>query len=453
MLRQSVRHGTPCAQLAIVVMEARQVTRLASVEAGAWQRVPSGSESSPKHVSFSSRHLMRRPALLLLAALAACGPDVAAPPFADGGISASVTPSNDTSASTDVGSLGRGYANYCSKVSNTAWSFTYGTADPCASGFPSGAIRRAGMYSATGRNHVVTYCKPAYIRYDDGVGLTPLNNAKTLATIGQGRAHSGGCTFTVSPATIRYFDLPYGSTTTFPANYNGSGFDFHRPPYGNYGVLDHTGTLTSFIDNHDAHDFGMPRGTPLRAVADGVIIVAGMFRGTYTRCGRVGQPDCGHEGIVIVKHTIAASLPTYDEVVATGYFHVQQIPQSILSKCTPVDLSGPGQGTGGLCKSIPVQRGQVIAFAGARNTAQSHLHFATWRMTNTQAFGHKASDSVLFSPWPQQGAIITEPSGWRAATADPWATKALLPTPQFPNGGGTLSVRLWKVDPPFHWQP
>jgi hypothetical protein len=48
--------------------------------------------------------------------------------------------------------------------------------------------------------------------------------------------------------------------------------------------------------------------------------------------------------------------------------------------------------------------------------------------------------------------MIMEPSGWYGSTPDPWATRAILPTSLFPTGAGTLSIHLWKNDPPIHWQ-
>lgn len=400
---------------------------------------------------------MRTPSLLLLTslvALTACGRDAAAPPS---GFTAAGPSSADAALvapdDSEIGALRFGFGHYCSKVSTQsgAWSFDFGSADPCAASLPTGTIMRGGMYRLNGLNRVVAHCKPTYIRYYEGMGVTPLTVARAAAL--RSGPRPGACTFTVSPKRLAIFDLPYGSTATFPANYHGSGFDFMRPPYSAWGTVDHRGLSVSFIDDHDAHDFGMPRGTPLLAVADGVIITGGMFSsGVSNRgCNRPDLPDCGLQGIVIVKHTVAAGNPAYDEVFGTGYFHVQAIPRWILSQCTPVDTTQAWPGVGGVC-SVPVKRGQVVAYSGNRGSSSApHLHFATWRMTNTQAFGHVVPDVVLRSPFPRQNSVITEPTGWHGSGADPWATKAIVPTTQFPNGAGTLSIHLWKVDPPIHW--
>jgi murein DD-endopeptidase MepM/ murein hydrolase activator NlpD len=392
---------------------------------------------------------------LLVAALAACRAESDTLPVAP------QTARAVTAAIDDASALARGMAHYCSKVAlnSTAWSVTYGTADPCAAGLPGGVIMRAGMYSIAGVNRVVVHCQPTYIKYHEGVGQNPINQARNAAM--RTGSHSGKCTFTVAPKRMPLFDLPYPPNANLPANYHGSGFDFWRPPYGDYNVIDHRGQSVSFINDHDAHDFGMPKGTPLLAVADGVIITAGMFWGQYTNCNSPRgieiptRADCGRQGIVIVRHTVQAALPTYDEVFATGYFHVQSIPKWIRDQCTAVDTTLAWPGVGGVC-SIPVKRGQVVAYSGRRNTSLAHLHFATWKLTNTHANGHRVGDAALYSPscCTQGGrgpTMIVEPSGWYGSTPDPWATRAILSTPQFPAGAGTLSIHLWKADPPFHW--
>lgn len=413
---------------------------------------------------------MQRTRFLLVALLAAsaisgaCSPEISAPPPASPAVAVPLASlSAEPAVSGEVGALLRGMGHYCNKnwFNSTAWSFDYGTADPCASGPGGGKIVRAGMYALTGTNRVVLRCLPNLTWRYEGAGATPLAQAKATASLGR---HQGSCTFTVSPKRIALFDWPYPANANLPANYHGSGFDFDRHPYGAPStIIDHRGQQVQFIDDHDAHDFGMPKGTPLLAVADGVIITAGMFWGQYTNCNRPGLPqnptraDCGRQGIVIVRHTLPGGTPTYDERFATGYFHIQSIPQWILNQCTAVDTTQAWPGVGGVC-SIPVKRGQVIAYSGRRSTNLAHLHFATWRLTNTHAQGHQVGDAALYSPscctvGGRGPTIIMDPYGWRGTTAfDPWAYKAAWPTPAFPNGAGALSVSLFKVDPPIHWQ-
>jgi len=411
---------------------------------------------------------MRYPALLRLAVLAivaACRPDISAPPSPTSLEQSPPLTSvrTEPTASAEVGALLRGMGHYCNKTwfNSPAWSFDYGSADPCASAPAGGTIARAGMYSLAGSNRVVLRCLPNLTWRYEGTGAIPLAQAKATASGGR---HQGSCTFTVSPRRIAWFDWPYPANASLPANYHGSGFDFDRPPYGSaFTTVDHRGQQVQFIDNHDAHDFGMPKGTPLLAVADGVIITAGMFWGQYTNCNRRGLPqnpnlaDCGRQGIVIVRHTLPGGSPTYDETFATGYFHIQSLPQWILNQCTAVDTTQAWPGVGGVC-SIPVTRGQVIAYSGRRSTNQAHLHFATWRLTNTHAQGHKVGDAALYSPscctvGGRGPTLIVDPYGWRGTSSfDPWSYKAAWPTPTFPNGAGALSVSLFKVDPPIHWQ-
>jgi murein DD-endopeptidase MepM/ murein hydrolase activator NlpD len=321
------------------------------------------------------------------------------------------------------------------------------------------------MYSTAGLNNVVVWCKPNISASFRGMGKTPLDKAHAFASIGR---HMGDCVFVASPAHMPIFDWPFSPNLSLPANYHGSGFDFERAPYGALSKqVDYRGLTVQFLDDHDAHDFGMPPGTPLYAVADGVVITGGMFYGTYTNCNVVpnlptetGKSDCGHQGLVIVRHTVKGSSPRYDEIFATGYSHIQAIPRWILSGCTPVDTGKTWPGAGGVC-NVPVKRGQVVAYSGRRNTNQAHLHFATWRLSNNSrrdGYGYRAPDAALHSPncCNSAGAIgptmYMEPYGWRGPVGDPWSYKARASTPTFPFGAGALSIRLWKTDPPIHWQ-
>jgi hypothetical protein len=362
-----------------------------------------------------------------------------------------------------------GMSNYCSRLAAGGgghWTFNFGTADPCGSSFLF-TTARAGMYSTYGLNKVLAWCDPNHIIAIDGYGRAPLDSAKAAATMAVG-TNAGRCVFTVAPAEMRFFDWPYDPNGVYPPNYHGSGFDFERPPYNSgSSIVDFRGKNVSFINDHDGHDFGMPPGRPMRAVADGVVITAGYFRGTYTNCNyfpglkyETGLPDCGHEAIIIVRHTVNASNPRYNETFATGYFHVQEIASNILAGCTPVDRSQLPMGTGGVC-SVPVTKGQLLGYSGRRNTNAAHLHFATWRLSNTtrrDTYGYRAPDNVLHAPtccnfWGSIGpSLITEPYGWRPSpTTDPWAYKARAASVPFPEGAGNLSIRLWKVDPPIHW--
>jgi murein DD-endopeptidase MepM/ murein hydrolase activator NlpD len=408
-----------------------------------------------------SRSLIAAAAALAL--LAACSPEAVAPaPTEDPPLSADPLAAAPLPLPIPPASK---WSNYCSKTwpGTSSWRFNYGTAHPCTD-VSGGTVVRAGMYSTTGRNKVIGWCNPNYKVTFDGYGKAPLDQA--FLTAGKGR-HMGGCVFTVAPAEMPIFDWPYPPGGNYPANYHGSGFDFMRPPYDtDLAVVDHRGVAVNFLSDHDAHDFGMVPGTPLRAVADGVVITAGMYKGIYTNCNRrsglpkeTGLPDCGHQGVIIVRHTAKASNPAYDERLATGYFHVQQIAARILAGCTPVDTSKGLIGLGGVC-SVPVTKGQVLGYSGRRNTNSAHLHFNTWRLSNTSrrdGFGYRAPDSVLSMPsccnfgGSIGPSLVIDPYGWRPGTPDPWAYRARNPSAAFPQGAGALSIRLWKVDPPFHW--
>jgi len=347
-------------------------------------------------------------------------------------------------------------ARYCSRTYPThGWTFHYGVADPCTAGGAGGTIQRAGLYSTTGVNNVVVRCEPNYVWYYSGIGTAPLGWAFDAAA---GTPNNGDCIFSVSAAKMPIFGLPYPAGTSVS---HGSGLDHDRFPNDDGKQLDFRGQLVSFINDHDAEDIGMPSGTPMYAPADGYVLTAGMFSGVYVNCNQPGQtqpglPDCGDQAIVIIKHTVTNGAGLYDEYFASGFFHMQAIEPSILAKCTPVDKAA---WTGGACSGATVTKGQLIGYSGARGSASApHLHFATWRLTNT-ARNFCIGDGAFAAPQPFNfsGSIgptlVMDSMGWRPSPAsDPWATDAYFPQPakSWP-GGGTLSPDLWITDPPINW--
>ena len=128
------------------------------------------------------------------------------------------------------------------------------------------------------------------------------------------------------------------------------------------------------IDGHGGYDWVLPEGTPLLAVADGIVNVAGESQSFF--CPPLNRETSGLE--VSIDH----QAPNGDRL-ASEYLHLSR-------------LDGvPGQS---------VKAGQVIGLSG--NTGCStgpHLHFGVYRMTNTQQW------------------ILIDPFGWNAASPDPWS--------------------------------
>ena len=347
-------------------------------------------------------------------------------------------------------------ARYCSRTYPThGWTFHSGVADPCTADGAGGTIQRAGLYSTTGINNVVVRCEPNYIWYYSGTGEAPLDWAYAAAA---GTPTNGDCIFSVSAAKMPILGSPYPAGV---AGSHGSGFDHDRYPYDSGMQLDFRGQLVHFINDHDAEDLGIPRGTAMYAPADGYVLTAGLFNGVYVNCNAPGQmqnglPDCGDEAIVIIKHTVTNGAALYDEYFASGFFHMQAIEPSILAKCAPVNKA---TSSGGTCSGATVTKGQLIGYSGARGSASGpHLHFATWRLTNT-ARNYYITDAAFAAPQPFNfggsigPTVVMDSMGWRPSpTSDPWATDAYFPQPakSWP-GGGTLSTDLWITDPPIHW--
>lgn len=374
-----------------------------------------------------------------------------------------------------------GVSYYCSKVwpQTNGWMFHYGDADPCADS-AGGSVQRAGMYSTWGQNHVVVSCDPGLVKPFHGAGSAPLDAAYQWAANNQS---SGGCVFSVAPASLPIFGWPFLDFPALGPVTHLTGFDFARVPYnmldvstfGQPGsasatIVDFQGRDRSagFIDDHDAQDWIMPRGLPLLAPADGQVLSAGFWSGSYKKgvdccdfsaqnsCANANMPDCGDEGEIILRHVVAAPNGNgmYDEWFATGFFHLQSIVPAVLANCS---VPPPhGNGTGDCSPGITVHKGDIIGYAGNRadpgGSSAPHLHFAVWRLTNTArnftVTGFRR-DNAVNSPGSVGPTVIVDPYGWSSpAGDDPWGYKALYPNAlQNWPGGGALSINLWSSTP------
>lgn len=139
---------------------------------------------------------------------------------------------------------------------------------------------------------------------------------------------------------------------------------------------------------HNAHDWIMPVGTPLLAVADGEVIFAG--EDDPVMCGSLGEVSAM---AVVIQHTLFT-----DEIFETYYVHLSQI-----------DVE----------KGQWVDANQQIGLSGTTGcTTGPHLHFAVFRLTNTNNGTRTAVD----------------PFGWNGAGTDPWSI----------HPDGAESVFLWR---------
>jgi murein DD-endopeptidase MepM/ murein hydrolase activator NlpD len=189
---------------------------------------------------------------------------------------------------------------------------------------------------------------------------------------------------TSANAALPIFGRPFNGA--FPI---GNFFDHDKPvaDANNGYVL----TLCGFrdkkqVDGHQGYDWRMPEGTPLLAVADGVVLTAGLEAPNFCEgLGRTVQAL-----LVQLVHT-APNGETY----VSAYGHLSRVDVQVganISEGTVIGLSG---NTG--CSGTP------------------HLHFGVAR---------KVANRI----------VLIDPYGWHSTTADPWEL----------DSRGAASVWLWK---------
>ncbi|WP_437829691.1 M23 family metallopeptidase [Sorangium sp. So ce1153] len=314
-----------------------------------------------------------------------------------------------------------GMGHYCSMTwPGGGWAFQWNLNDPCsdliAQWGSGGTIRRAGVYSVSGVNNVVARCTGGTSIWTS-TGDAPLSFAYNASLA------DSGCVFTVAPKVMPIFDRPFSSTVSVT---HATGFDFAKGPYNTLDVsqFGQTGSASAtivdwmgrdkssggFSDNHDAHDWLMAAGTPIRAVADGVVRKARWFN---TGCSGSNSPT---QGEVYIDHTVTRSPTTYNELFTTGYFHLESLSVS---------------------DGDTVTKGQVIGNVGwVGCSTASHLHFAVVRMSNTATdrFETLTIDSTGNDGWRN----VIEPYGFDPPSGfDPWGWRA------YSSGAGALSIALW----------
>ena len=188
---------------------------------------------------------------------------------------------------------------------------------------------------------------------------------------------------------IELFQTPFEGDFTL-ANY----FD-HDLPFqfndSNESQLNHKGEkVFNGIRGHAGHDWLMPIGTPMLAVADGRVDFAQADNPFF--CPILNQ-TVTDQNFIQLRHTAPNG-----EIYASVYVHLDRM-----------DVS-PGD---------TVEAGQVIGLSGNKGcSTQPHLHFHVWSFQNTN-----------------NGSVIRiDPYGWEAEGEDPWA--------EHPDGAS--SRWLWK---------
>ena len=185
-------------------------------------------------------------------------------------------------------------------------------------------------------------------------------------------------------AVLPVFGRPFDGA--FPI---GNFFDHDKPVNGdaNGSVLTLCGARdTSQVDGHPGYDWRMPEGTPLLAVADAVVMTAGLEAPNF--CPPLNRTV--QALLVVLIHTA----PT-GELYASIYGHLSRVDvqaDASVSEGTVIGLSG---NTG--CSGTP------------------HLHFGVARNV-----------AGLY--------VLIDPYGWHAPARDPWEL----------DPRGAASVWLWK---------
>jgi murein DD-endopeptidase MepM/ murein hydrolase activator NlpD len=141
------------------------------------------------------------------------------------------------------------------------------------------------------------------------------------------------------------------------------------------------------VNGHDGYDWHMPEGTPLFAVADGQVVLAGPSAPTL--CPPLGRTV---ESLVVALRHVDTNGDTFLSI----YGHLSRVD---------------------VAEGQTVSDGAAIGLSG--NTGCSvtpHLHFGAMR------------------PMPDDRYVVIDPFGWHSASTDPWEADLL----------GARSVWLWR---------
>jgi len=222
-----------------------------------------------------------------------------------------------------------------------------------------------------------------------GLVSTVTPGTATITATSEGKSGSASVT-AVDPTTMPSFVAPFTITDYKTSNY----FDHNVPKE----FVDNNGVYVPWwgessavgIDGHSGYDWQMPVGTPVRAVAAGSVVFAGLSDPFL--CPLLSATV--QNSVIIIDHTLAAGVH-----VRSTYQHVSRIDVAV------------GQTVG---------EAQQIGLSGQQGCALApHLHFEVRRVTETKTG----------QPTP------IDPYGWAGAGADPWASAP----------DGAVSINLWKA--------
>ena len=198
------------------------------------------------------------------------------------------------------------------------------------------------------------------------------------------------CNPTASSARIAnpIFSKPFRGD--FPT---GNLFDHDKPlPFGdgNSYALSTCGVQvadTPNVNGHDGYDWRMPEGTPLFAVAEGEVLIAGQSNPIF--CPAFGRTV---QALVVALRHVA----TNGDVFFSIYGHLSHVDVAVGQRISDGAAIGLSGNTG--CSGTP------------------HLHFGAMR------------------PVPSGLNVVIDPYGWHSSSADPWEA----------DPRGASSVWLWK---------
>jgi murein DD-endopeptidase MepM/ murein hydrolase activator NlpD len=230
-------------------------------------------------------------------------------------------------------------------------------------------------------------------------GVAAVSSAGLVTTLSPGSAtitatsesKSGSSTITaVDPTVMPVFIAPF----TF-ADYKTSNYFDHNIPKE---FVDNNGVYVPWwgensaigIDGHSGYDWQMPVGTPVRAVAAGSVVFAGLSDPFLCPLlsATVQNP------VIIVEHSLPAGVR-----VRSVYIHLSRMDVAV---------------------GATVTEGQQVGLSGQQGCALApHLHFEVRRVTETKTGQPTAID----------------PYGWAGAGTDPWAAAP----------DGAVSINLWKT--------
>lgn len=279
---------------------------------------------------------------------------------------------SDTFADTTIPEPPVGIGHWCVIKRGSAWDVQYGAspADPCTAlqNAGTGDVTGAGLYTVAGYNNVALNCDgfpKAQVRR--GWGTEPI--AALRATY----VNNTNCLMVVSPDALPIFNSPYAvDATSIASRHQDGGSPFDFPVVGG-------NCATTFNGNADfdrygegnppnvrrifepAHDRNMDQGTPIVAMADGVVDVS------HDRAFSAAPPapmptlQTSHQSVVFVKYSVGTG--SYKEEFVTAYAHLRH--RRVLQ----------GQ---------RVKKGQLLGFSGDTGASDGpHVDFNTFKMTNT----------------------------------------------------------------------